>query len=107
MFVTRDRIGGGLVLERALHWACCSTWLSLTTGGVCPLGIGKGALTHSIGGSTMPCDGVCVAGFIDGSGLRSEGGIRSGLEDVDLLGFWVNSTDFMLKETSPISSDVE
>lgn len=107
MFVTRDRIGRGLVLERALHWACCSTWLSLTTGGVCPLGIGKGALTHSIGGSTMPCDGVCVAGFSDGSGLRSEGGIRSGLEDVDLLGFWVNSTDFMLKETSPISSDVE
>lgn len=34
-----------------------------------------------------------------GSGLRSEGGIRSGLEDPDLLGFLVNSTDFILPET--------
>lgn len=81
-----------LVLERTLHWGCCSTWLSSTAEGVCPLGIGKGALTQRTGGSTMFWDGVCVLGFIKGSGLRSEGGIRSGLEDVDLLVFWVNST---------------
>lgn len=39
------------------------------------------------GGSTTLRDGVCVAGFIEGSGLRSEGGIRSGLDDVDLQEF--------------------
>lgn len=34
-----------------------------------------------------------------GSGLRSAGGMRSGLEDPDLLGFLVNSTDFVLPDT--------
>lgn len=34
-----------------------------------------------------------------GSGLRSEGGMWSGLQDGDLLGFLVNSTDFILPET--------
>lgn len=33
-----------------------------------------------------------------GSGLRSAGGIRSGLEDLDLLGFLVNSSDFVLPD---------
>lgn len=42
--------------------------------------------------------GVCVVGFMKGSGLRSEGGMRSGLEDPDLLGFLVNSTDFTLPD---------
>lgn len=107
VFVTRDRIGSGQVWETTLPWGCCSTWFSLTTGGVCPLGIGKGALTQRTGGSTMPCDGACVAELIEGSGLRSDGGIRSGLEDVHLLGFGVKSKDFMFKETSPKSSDVE
>lgn len=54
----------------------------------------------------MLWDGVCVAGFIEGSGLRSDGGIRSGLEDVDLPVFWVNSTGCMLREPSPVLSNV-
>lgn len=33
-----------------------------------------------------------------GSGLRSVGGMWSGLEGADLLGFLVNSTDFILSE---------
>lgn len=34
-----------------------------------------------------------------GSGLRSEGGMRSGLEDPHLPGFLMYSTDFTLPET--------
>lgn len=79
----------------------CSTWLSLSAGdtwSVC-WEAGKGALTHRTGGSTLPGGGVCGVGFMKGSGLRSVGGIRSGLEDPDLLGFLVNSTGFRLPET--------
>lgn len=94
-------------MERASYWGSCSSWLSSTTEEFCPLRIGKGALTQRTGGSPMPWDSVWIAGSIEGSGLRSEGGIRSGLEDVDLLVFWVSSTNCMLREPSPVSSDVE
>lgn len=40
-----------------------------------------------------------MVGFIKGSGLRSEGGMRSGLEDPHLPGFLVYSTDVILLET--------
>lgn len=40
-----------------------------------------------------------------GSGLRSEGGMRSGLEVPDLLGFLVSSTDFILPETGTEPTD--
>lgn len=39
-----------------------------------------------------------MAGFMEGSGVRSEGGIRSGLEDLDL------STDFKPVETGDVST---
>lgn len=81
--------------------ACCSTWLSLPIEedwSVC-WEVGKGALTQRTGGSTLPGGGVCMVGFMKGSGLRSEGGIRSGLGDPDLLGFLVDSTGFVLPET--------
>lgn len=38
-------------------------------------------------------------GFMKGSGLRSEGGMSSGLEEADLMGFLVKSSDFILPET--------
>lgn len=44
---------------------------------------------------------------MEGSGLRSEGGMRSGLQDVDSLGFGISSTDFMPTETGAVSADVE
>lgn len=44
-------------------------------------GGGEGTLTHRTGGSALPGGGVCEVGFRKGSGLRSEGGIRSGLEE--------------------------
>lgn len=40
-----------------------------------------------------------MVGFIKGSGLRSAGGMWSGLEGADLLGFLVTSADFILSET--------
>lgn len=43
-----------------------------------------------------------MVGFTKGSGLRSQGGMRSGLEDPDLFGFWVNSTDVILPETGAV-----
>lgn len=81
--------------------ACCCTGLSSPTGGASSVcwEAGKGTLTQSTGGSALPGGGVCVVGFMKGSGLRSEGGMWSGLEDADLLGFLVNSADFTLPET--------
>lgn len=99
-----EEIGEIVDLGRTLTLDCCSTWLSLPTGEVWSVcwEADKGALTQRTGGSTLPCGGVCVVGFMKGSGLRSEGGMRSGLEDPDLLGFWVNSTDFILPETGVV-----
>lgn len=57
-----------------------------------------GVLTQRTGGSTLPKGGLCMVGFKKGSGLRSEGGMRSGLEDPDLLGFMVNSAEFTVTE---------
>lgn len=103
VLVTVEEIGKGADLGRwTSSVVCCSTWLSLPTGeagSVCS-GIAKGALTQRTGGSTLSGGGVCVVGFMKGSGLRSEGGMRSGLEDPDLLGFLVNSSDFILPETA-------
>lgn len=41
-----------------------------------------------------------MAGFREGSGLRSEGGIRSGLEETDLPGSLVHSNDVTLAEAA-------
>ena len=91
----------GVDLGRAAVPDCWSTWLSLPAGDVWSVcwEAGKGALTQRTGGSTLPCGGVCVTGLMKGSGLRSEGGTRSGLEDPDLSGFWVNATDSAPPET--------
>ncbi len=101
VLVTVEEIGEGVDFGRWTSTvACFSTWLSLPAGeasSVC-WEAGKGALTQRTGGSTLPGGGVCVVGFMKGSGLRSEGGMRSGLEDPDLLGLLVNS-DFILPET--------
>lgn len=77
---------------------CSSSWLS--TGDVWSLcwEAGRGALTQRTGGSTQVRGGVCVAGFMEGSGVRSEGGMRSGLEDLDL------STDFKPVEAGDVST---
>lgn len=84
-----DGIGEGADLGGILTLGCCSAWLSLPTGAVWSVcwEIGNGALTQRTGGSTLPCGGDCVVGLMKGSGLRSEGGMRSGLEDPDLSGF--------------------
>lgn len=42
-----------------------------------------------------------MVGFIKGSGLRSDGGTGSGLQDADLLGVFVKSTDFIETGTVP------
>lgn len=102
VLVTVEEIGEGVDLGRWISAvACCSGWLSLSTGeawSIC-LEASKGALTQRTGGSTLPGGGDCVVELMKGSGLRSEGGIRSGLEDLDLLGVFGNSTGFMLSET--------
>lgn len=74
----------------------CSSW-SLTTGGAWSGEAGK-ALTQRTGGSALPGGGVCVVGFMKGSGLRSKGGMRSGLEEADLIVFLVKSSDFKLPD---------
>lgn len=56
-------------------------------------------LQHRTGGSALPEGEVSVMGFRKGSGLRSEGGMRSGLEDPDLHWFLVYSVDFRFPET--------
>lgn len=76
----------------------CSSLLSLTTGEAWSGDAGK-ALTQRTGGSALPGGGVCVVGFMKGSGLRSKGGIRSGLEEADLIVFLVKSSDFILPDT--------
>lgn len=83
--------------------ASWSTSLSLTTGEAWSVSwdAGKGALTQRTGGSTLPGGGVCVVGFMSGSGLRSEGGMRSGLEDPDLPAFLVNSAVFIETGAEP------
>lgn len=58
----------------------------------------RGALTQRTGGSIQACGGVGVAGLMEGSGVRSEGGISSGLEDLDL------STGFKPVETRDMSN---
>lgn len=76
----------------------CSSWLSLTTGEAWSGEAGK-ALTQRTGGSALPGGGVCVVGFMKGSGLRSKGGMRSGLEEADLIVFLVKSSDSILPDT--------
>lgn len=81
----------------SLAVSLCSTWLSFSTWEAWSGEAGK-ALTQRTGGSSLPGGGVCVVRFIKGSGLRSEGGMRSGLEDADFIVFFVKSSDFILPD---------
>lgn len=95
---TVEEIGEGVALVRWTSAVACSTWSSWPTGeaGSGCLEAGNGALTQRRGGSTLHGGGVFAVRFMNGSGLRSDGGMRSGLEDPDLLRFLVNSSDFVL-----------
>lgn len=67
--------------------AACSIWSSSSTREnssnlVCRV-IGGWALAQRKGGSSVVAGGVRVVVFMKGSGLRSVGGLRSGLEDTD------------------------